>query len=358
MLQFDSVIHLGILKTILDGVPEPVLVVDRRMHIVLVNNAATDLCGANLVGQLVVAAFRHPNAIDCLSEAAQERQPRETRVTLSESGNDTQFRFLVSPVQVDDVEDFRLVITLRDVSQTDDAEQMRRSFIANVSHELRSPLSALMTCAETLRNVRPDDRDTQHTFLDILSQETQRMNRLVSDLLSLSKVEANERIRPTTPVRIDELLASVIRTMQKLAEAQQSDLQLIIDDSNDFQVNGDADQLRQVFVNLIENSLKYGRVGGRVELSCQHVTDPEEENHAYVVVNVSDEGTGIDSIHLPRLTERFYRVDDHRSRAVGGTGLGLAIVKHVVQRHRGHLSIQSQLGQGSVFQVKLPMLRN
>ena len=350
-----SVSHQDALQGILNGIPDPILIVNHHMHIVFANDAAVELCGVSLVGQLVVVAFRHPNAVDCLNEAARSRQTQEARVTLSESGTDTQFRFLVSPITSLDSQALKLVITLRDAGQSDGVEQMRRSFVANVSHELRSPLSVLMTCAETLRNTPIEDRKAMRTFLDIFSEETQRMNRLVNDLLSLSKVEANERVRPTAPIKLTDILPAVLHTMQALADEFGSELHLTIDaDDCELVVAGDAEQLRQVFINLIENALKYGHPASRVMVTCRADAGMKGNCTQFVVVEVSDEGDGIHAAHLPRLTERFYRVDDHRSRAVGGTGLGLAIVKHIVHRHRGWLSVMSNLGKGSVFRVNLP----
>jgi two-component system phosphate regulon sensor histidine kinase PhoR len=226
---------------------------------------------------------------------------------------------------------------------------MRRDFVANVSHELRTPLTALMGFIETLKHAAKDDPRAREMFLGIMEHEAGRMNRLVRDLLQLSRVEAEERIRPKDEVELRALLVGVISSLQGLAERAGGRVELAGDP---FTVPGDADQLVQVFTNLIENALKYGKAGQVVRVS---LTPEDTVRGPAVKVEVADEGEGIDPVHLPRLTERFYRVDSHRSREMGGTGLGLAIVKHIVSRHRGFLRIESEPGEGSRFSVVLPL---
>lgn len=230
---------------------------------------------------------------------------------------------------------------------------MRRDFVANVSHELRSPLTVLSGFIETLQGPARDDASARERFLAIMAQEARRMNRLVSDLLSLSRLEANERIRPRERVVPAEVLRATVAALRPLIE--DSGIQLEIDDATaEASVPGDRDQLVQVFHNLVENAIKYGGAGGRVTVTLRtHPRWPGILGEALSVC-VADAGEGVDPIHLPRLTERFYRVDSHRSRQMGGTGLGLAIVKHIVNRHRGRLAIDSERGRGSRFTVILP----
>ncbi len=353
MLNSDTEVDSEVLQAALNCLPDPVLIVNASLHIVFANRAAVRLCGIDLAGQLVVAALRHPDALDCLTEAAESRSKTKTRIILSENGIESRFKLSAAPISGNGRTENALAVMLRDDSDSDGAGQMRRSFIANVSHELRSPLTALTSCAETLRNTPPEDKEARSAFLDIIEQETKRMNRLVSDLLSLSKLEANERVRPTTPVNIHEILEASVRLLRSTADSRKSTLRLNSGDDG-LHVLGDPDQLSQVFLNLIENSLKYGCHGGCVEVTYRREPQFPGIQENAVTVEVSDDGPGIDPVHLPRLTERFYRVDDHRSQKVGGTGLGLAIVKHIVQRHRGRLSITSEPGKGSVFRVTLP----
>ncbi len=227
---------------------------------------------------------------------------------------------------------------------------MRADFVANASHELRTPLSSLMGFIETLRGPARDDAAARERFLGIMQQQAERMSRLVNDLLSLSRIELDEHVPPTGRVAVGPLLQSVADALE--LKAQRKGQRLELDLAPDLPpVVGDLDQLYQVFQNLVSNAINYGRQGGVVGLSARSAGDGRRTS---LVVTVRDQGEGIAREHLPRLTERFYRVDPARSRAVGGTGLGLAIVKHIVSRHRGRLEIDSEVGRGSVFTVFLP----
>lgn len=230
---------------------------------------------------------------------------------------------------------------------------MRRDFVANVSHELRSPLTVLSGFIETLQGSARDDAEARARFLAIMQQEAQRMNRLVGDLLSLSKVEANERIRPREQVAMGDVLRTTLAALRP--QIEENGIAVDFDDrGGGATLLGDRDQLVQVFHNLIENAIKYGGAGGRVGLALRAHDRWPGFTGPVLAVAVSDNGEGIDPIHIPRLTERFYRIDSHRSRQMGGTGLGLAIVKHIVNRHRGRLGIESTRGQGTTFLVVLP----
>jgi two-component system phosphate regulon sensor histidine kinase PhoR len=220
---------------------------------------------------------------------------------------------------------------------------------------LKTPLTALLGFIETLQGPARNDPAAQDRFLEIMGAEANRMNRLVGDLLSLSRVEEEARMRPTDRLQIVELVQTVVRNLSEVAKAQDVSIELNgLDKSDDLVVLGDTDQLMQVFTNLIENAVKYGGLGCMVNITFNSVERDPFLRRPAVRIEVQDEGPGIDPIHIPRLPERFYRIDSHRSREMGGTGLGLAIVKHIVNRHRGRLKIESQLGQGSVFTVILP----
>ncbi len=357
MLKSGFADNSGMLQAVLDCVPEPVLVIGEGLRIVFANRAAVSLCGIDLIGQLFVAALRHPAGLDCVTQAMAGHERVVSRITLSENGADAVYRLTAERMENRGQADKTpLIVTLRDDSHLDGVEQMQRNFVANVSHELRSPLAALASCTETLRNMPEKDTKARASFLDIMTQETGRMERLVSDLLSLSRVEAKARVRPTDKVNIPNILKSSALALKSVAEGMNSDIIISCEDENLYAI-GDHDHLNQVFINLIENALKYGREGGGVTLNCYRQRQ-SGENSTLAIVEVTDEGLGIDAVHLPRLTERFYRVDEHRSRRVGGTGLGLAIVKHILQRHQGELSIASQVGKGSVFTVSLPEFPN
>lgn len=230
---------------------------------------------------------------------------------------------------------------------------MRSDFVANVSHELRTPLTALTGFIETLRGPARDDAEARDRFLGIMEVEGKRMNRLVADLLSLSRVEDMARIRPSDSVDIYAVLNSVRNALSQTAEARGVTLSIDAQLEPPVLLAGDLDQLAQVFTNLIENAIKYGRRDGAVVVSVSRMAMFPAFKGPAICVAVQDDGPGIPAHHLSRLTERFYRVDNHRSRELGGTGLGLAIVKHIINRHRGRLRIESEVGQGSTFSVLL-----
>ena len=231
---------------------------------------------------------------------------------------------------------------------------MRSEFVANVSHELRSPLTALNGFIETLKGAARDDEEARERFLDIMEREANRMNRLIGDLLSLSKVEADARIRPQEQIDLTLVIKQAITVLEPLAQRENIELRLSIADDFKNLISGDPDQLQQVFVNLVENAIKYGKAGGVVTIAITGKDRAAGVRGPAIQVDISDQGAGIKSEHIPRLTERFYRVDKGRSREKGGTGLGLAIVKHILARHRGRLNVTSEPGKGSTFTVVLP----
>jgi len=326
------------------------LAVNRAERIVAMNTEAQALLGSTAIDRHYINVLRQPAVVDAVEQCQQDSTPREAQYLANDGGNDTTYRVHVRKVSGMDY----VLLSFQDITQLANASQMRRDFVANVSHELRTPLTALMGFIETLRGPARDDAAARDRFLGIMTGEAERMNRLVGDLLSLSRVESDERVRPTDKVDLRYVLQSTLRNLNPLADEANVTLVLLMGD-DPMPLLGDTDQLLQVFTNLIENAIKYGGKGKKVEIQVeQTLRDPSLRGPA-VQVTVRDHGPGIDPIHLPRLTERFYRADSHRSRALGGTGLGLAIVKHILNRHRGRLKISSSLGQGAKFIVILPM---
>ena len=331
-------------SSVLRGLPMPAMLVAGEARIADCNAGALALFGAGVVGRNPAMAVRTPGVLEAIAQATRGGGLHETRMTLRRDGQEQVFQVTVSGQGAG-----LALCIFRDVSEEEKAEAMRRDFVANVSHELRTPLTALMGFIETLKHAAKDDPKAREMFLGIMEAEAGRMNRLVRDLLQLSRVEAEERVRPKEPVELRGLLEGVISSLRGVAEREGDRVELMGDPVT---VPGDHDQLVQVFTNLVENALKYGASGQVVRVTLS----PEETVRGPAVrVEVADEGEGIDAVHLPRLTERFYRVDSHRSREMGGTGLGLAIVKHIVSRHRGWLRIESEKGRGSRFQVVLPL---
>ncbi|AUM75775.1 sensor histidine kinase [Paracoccus jeotgali] len=349
----DPLAHRSLMHEVIGAIPSPTLAIDRFERIVALNAAAKALLGRNAMGQIFTTALRHPDLVEAVERSLRDQTPRSITYQVTESGSDVFY-----DVHLQSIGDTGpLLLSFLNVTDLAQAGQMRRDFVANVSHELRTPLAALMGFIETLRGPAREDVAAQGRFLNIMAGEAERMNRLVGDLLSLSRVEAEERVRPTTRLDLRDVLQTALQNLSRLAADNNVTLQTDLGQAP-LQVLGDADQLLQVFTNLVENAIKYGGNSQSVEvtaLNCAH--DPVLRGPALQIV-VADHGPGIDPVHLPRLTERFYRADSHRSRELGGTGLGLAIVKHILNRHRGRLKITSQPGQGAKFAVILPLLHD
>jgi two-component system phosphate regulon sensor histidine kinase PhoR len=343
------------LDALLGAIPLPTLAIDSSERIVAANIDALTLIGGQAVGMNYVTMLRQPALLDAVEATLQDGTARTARYLGNDGAQDTTFRVTCRAVRgVGRNNGGAAILVFEDITHVEQAGQMRRDFVANVSHELRTPLTALMGFIETLRGPARDDRAASERFLDIMQDEAERMNRLVGDLMSLNRVEGDERVRPTATVSLIEVLESTVRTLRPLADEASVSLETEWG-AGPALMNGDADQLKQVFTNLIENAIKYGGSGGRVTISLTLSAREPALRSPGARVRVTDYGPGIDPLHLPRLTERFYRGDDHRSRALGGTGLGLAIVKHIINRHRGRLRVESELGQGSTFTVLLPL---
>ncbi len=340
-----------LVRSVLEGLPMPALLIDRADHIFAANALAKALFGIGIEGRHYILTLRQPGLLDAIEGTLRHRQPGQARHVISGTSREITYRVQVSPVTGEG--QMGALCVFEDITDAEQMGQIRRDFVANVSHELRTPLTALLGFIETLRGAARDDPAARERFLGIMEREAGRMNRLVRDLLHLSRVEAEERVRPTDLVDVAALVNMAVATLLPVAEAAGVTLQ-VTGERGPTKVSADADQLTQVFHNLIENAIKYGATGKKVTV---HMTrddrDPSLRAPA-IRIDVIDKGDGIDALHLPRLTERFYRVDSHRSREKGGTGLGLAIVKHIVNRHRGRFRIESELGKGSVFTVILP----
>lgn len=335
-------------STVINALALPVLLIGPDERVRAANDAVGVILGPNLIGNHYITALRQPAIIAAIAEVRQHQSARVTRFVGRDGANDTSYRVAVAPAG-DDV-----VLTFEDQTAAEQAGQMRRDFVANVSHELRTPLTALLGFIETLGGAARDDAAARDRFLAIMANEANRMTRLVDDLLSLSRVEEEERIRPRAHVDLGALLASVIKGLGP--QAAEAGVTVVLEhvDGGEM-VPGDAGQLVQVFTNLIENGIKYGAKGGEVKVTVHPKAMNLRLRGDAVQVTVADRGEGIAAHHIARLTERFYRVDSHRSREVGGTGLGLAIVKHIINRHRGRLVFESELGKGTTASVFLPV---
>lgn len=338
----------------ISAIPLPALMIDQTERIIAANTDARTLLGPNLQGRHFATFLRQPQVIETIEQSLRNKAPAKTRHLSNDGAQDTTFEVECRYMKgIGAVSSGAVLIVFQDVTQMEQASHMRRDFVANVSHELRTPLTALMGFIETLRGPARDDAAARERFLQIMTDEANRMNRLVGDLLSLNRVESEERVRPKEQLELTGLLQSTLNSLRPLADDASVKLSLNAP-SEQVMLPGDSDQLRQVFTNLIENAIKYGGGGGSVEIKVLESERDTAMRGPAVRVQIVDKGPGIDAVHLPRLTERFYRADSHRSRELGGTGLGLAIVKHIVNRHRGRLRVESDLGRGSVFTVILP----
>jgi two-component system phosphate regulon sensor histidine kinase PhoR len=340
-----------LIKGLLEAVPLPQVLVGSDERVLAKNEGARRLFGDGLLGRHYITVLRQPSLLDCVEHVLRNHTAEQARYLTREAQRDATWNVTIAPVEL--LDGTGALMTFEDATATEEASQIRRDFVANVSHELRTPLTAMMGFIETLHGAARHDEAARERFLTIMGQEAARMNRLVRDLLSLSRVESEERIRPTLQVEITGLIDAVISALREIAETHGARVHRAVS-ARPVTLPGDPDQLFQVFTNLLENAIKYGGRDGQITVaSTTNERDPVLRAPS-VRISVRDRGPGIDPLHIPRLTERFYRVDTHRSRELGGTGLGLAIVKHIVSRHRGRLRIESAPGQGSTFTVILP----
>ncbi len=339
------------LAAVIAGLPDPVIALDRNGRVLAFNDRARSLAPALRVGEPVSLALRMPELSEAIGRAYANDE--EQRVEYSERVPlDRWFELIVVPIKptANAARPELVLMTFHDLTPLRRVEEMRADFVANASHELRTPLASLSGFIETLQGSARDDAAARDRFLAIMQEQARRMARLIDDLLSLSRIELNAHRRPDTPVDLVPIVRQVTDGLETLARDRGVALQ--IDGANSLMVLGDRDELVRVFENLVENALKYGAAGKRVDITLAQGLPAEGTAEARVVVR--DYGPGIAPEHLPRLTERFYRVDVRESRAQGGTGLGLALVKHILNRHHGRLSIESKPGNGATFIAFLP----
>jgi two-component system, OmpR family, phosphate regulon sensor histidine kinase PhoR len=340
-----------LLRTFVTGLPDPVVALDRDGRVIAFNDRARALAQALRKGEPVSFALRTPELIEAIGRATSAGE--EQRVVYSERVPlDRWYETVVTPVrrQAGARSPDLVLMTFHDLTPLRRVEEMRADFVANASHELRTPLAALLGFIETLQGSAREDAKARARFLSIMQEQARRMARLIDDLLSLSRIELNAHRRPDTPVDLVPIIRQVSDGLESLARDR--GVAVNVENAGALTVLGDHDELVRVFENLVENALKYGAAGRRVDIKLGPGSSVEGEPEARV--SVRDYGPGIAPEHLPRLTERFYRVDVTESRAQGGTGLGLALVKHILARHRGRMTIDSTPGAGATFTVHLP----
>lgn len=347
----ESLATTGIHR-ILDHLPDPVVLVDGERNVLFANRAAATIMDVNLAGKDLALSFRHPAALAAVDACLRTGEPNSAEIALAAPVQRT-LQLEAIGMDRDGSSDVRAMLVLRDITSAKSADLMRRDFVANVSHELRSPIASLMGFIETLLGPAKDDAKAQSKFLAIMQEEAGRMSRLIDDLLSLSRVEVTEHVLPDNSVQLGDILSMAKELFDVRAAERGVEVEIHL--GNDLPpVPGDQDELMEVFQNLIDNAIKYGDREKPVKINAIYVDRLPDSTLPGVAVSIENQGDGIAAEHLPRLTERFYRVDLGRSRKLGGTGLGLAIVKHIVNRHRGRLTVDSTEGEGTKFTVFLP----
>jgi two-component system phosphate regulon sensor histidine kinase PhoR len=339
---------LAAAEAVFAAIPDPLILIDGQRRIVRANPAASEFIGIVPEATDLAGLLRNP-AVLAAADAVLGGEPARVVDFALSVPVERVMRARIARVERTSVGGGAAILTLHDITALKAAEQMRADFIANAGHELKTPLATLVGFIETLLGAARDDPAARDRFLGIMRGEAGRMSRLVDDLLSLSRIELNEHVPPTSQVAPAMLIEQVADVLELRASDRGIDLELVLPETLP-DVLGDEDELAQVFQNLIDNAIKYGRPHSAVTVTADCLAGP---GGGFVRIAVSDQGDGIPNEHLPRLTERFYRVDNARSRELGGTGLGLAIVKHILNRHRGRLEISSTLGAGSTFTVWL-----
>lgn len=338
-------------RAVIGGMPDPAVLLDRVGRVLHLNAAAAQLAPALRHNELALFALRSPEIIAALRQAIATTQPQSASY-VERVPVERWIELIIRPIAVPTDfggTDSCFLMTFRDQTPSRRVEEMRADFVANASHELRTPLAALSGFIDTLQGPARDDATARERFLGIMHAQATRMARLIDDLLSLSRVELSAHVRPSAKINLVAVLRQVADGLEVLARERGVKIEMHLPDAPVF-IAGDAEELLRMSENLIENALKYGASGGRVAVSLMAPGEDVLETR----IAVQDYGPGIAPEHLPRLTERFYRVDVGDSRAQGGTGLGLSLVKHIVNRHAGRLLIESSIGKGATFTACFP----
>jgi two-component system phosphate regulon sensor histidine kinase PhoR len=340
-----------IARDVFEGLPDPLLLALPGGRVVFANKAMRALVGIGAEDKHVSAVLRTPSVLQAVERTAQAGEPESVEFMLHVPVERHYQAYIARTGEAPQL----TAVLLHDLTAMKRAEEARADFVANASHELRTPLAAVSGFIDTLRGHARDDDAAREKFLAIMAVEAGRMRRLIDDLLSLTRIELNEHVPPSGRVDVAGVVRDAVAALGALAEADR--VTITLDAAPNLPlVVGERDELAQLFQNLIHNAVKYGKPGGHVwvTIGSSEPAPGRGGAAAMLAIAVRDDGEGIPREALPRLTERFYRVDVKRSRERGGTGLGLAIVKHIVNRHQGRLQVESQPGEGSQFTVFLP----
>lgn len=326
-------------------IDDALIEIDSKLQIQKANGAGVKILGDNLIGASLKERLNYKGLIKDVNSSLSSKAITEFSTTPLSN----QYRYL--RVRLMPIAENRLLVLLMDMTLQHNVEKMRRDFVANVSHELRSPLTSLLGFVETMKNDLKMEETIRANFLNIMDEEAHRMSRLIDDLLSLSRVEIEEHITPTGKISIEQAIKSALDSIAnrtKVTGHKFNYQDTRADPSKPSMVQGALDEIIEVFHNLLDNAIKYSYPNTEIKICLS------ENKTQYLTIKITNLGEGIDEKHIPRLTERFYRVDKGRSRQMGGTGLGLAIVKHIINKHRGHLVISSKPKSETIFEVQLP----
>jgi len=340
-------------RAVFERLPDPLMLIDSSGRAVFANRAMRGVIGVDPARKHISSLLRTPSVLEAVRRTMAGGEPTSVEFTLPVP---VQRTYLAHIARAEGIP-MLTILVLHDLTAMKRSEQLRADFVANASHELRTPLAALSGFIDTLKGHARDDTLAREEFLSIMAVEAERMRRLIDDLLSLTRIEQNEHVPPSGAASLETVLREAVATLTPLALAEHITLEMKAAKDLPPAV-GERDELIQIFQNLIHNAIKYGKPGGHVWVTlAMGGAAPGRGAEPMLTATVRDDGEGIPAAAVPRLTERFYRVDVKRSREKGGTGLGLAIVKHIVNRHQGRLDIKSQPGEGSTFTVFLPAIR-
>ena len=354
--QMESIITER--EILVDTLPDILIMINDERRIVRTNRAARAIFGQNLAGRALSDVVNNEYLSEAVHSVIHDLKGREIEFRIDDPVL-RDFLAIIERFPVPSGGGISTIITMNDITELKSVEQMRADFVANASHEIRTPLASIKGFIETLMGPAKDDADAHEQFLAIMLEQADRMQQLINDLLSLSKIEMNAHSIPTDPVDVGDVVARACKHFDLMAESKNVTLISDVHD-NCPKAKGDANELSQVIHNLVSNAIKYGRADSDVTVQVKVTSElPKDLNmrkHARIIrISVQDQGEGIPKEHLPQLMERFYRVDSARTREIGGTGLGLAIVKGIINRHRGAITVDSIMGEGTRFDVYLPI---
>tara|TARA_X000001036_G_scaffold440063_1_gene494106 strand:+ start:474 stop:1556 length:1083 start_codon:yes stop_codon:yes gene_type:complete len=349
------------LFNILNKLDDAVIITDRDKKIIFQNEHSIEIFENDYTTQIITNLIRDPEILDSLDETIAENTTSKAEYSINRNISDNtgglSYEVTIYP-GINDNENNFIYIILKNISIQRNSEKIRASFVANVSHELKTPLSTIIGFIETIRTTAKNDENSKEEFLNIINDEANRMDRLIDDLLTVSKIESNEHVHPTTKINLSKCLERIQKNLTKKLSSKNMRIQ-INSNMQDHHILGNEDELIQLFSNLFENSFKYGNNDSEINVSLQKKENKDNKSLSLfkkniIEVKIEDQSDGIPAKHLHRLTERFFRVDKSRSKSIEGTGLGLTIVKHILNKHRGNLLISSTINKGSVFTIQLP----